>query len=148
MNIFITAVHHFQSSTKSLLLAGELNKQLAGASDATGSSLQDLGTQFSAAQAAATEAAGSVAGQLSDSANNALQTLPAPLREALLAAARPVSKVCCIQSRQAIWEYPLPVFLSFPWDTLSHSFMQNSQDFTSDRVYCIYQKGLLAGREN
>lgn len=75
------------------LPAGELNKQLAGASNSTGSSLQDLGTQFSAAQAAASEAATSLAGQLSESSNNALQTLPAPVRDAILAAARPVSKV-------------------------------------------------------
>ena len=76
-----------------LELVGELNKQLAGASDATGSSLQDLGTQFSAAQAAATEAASSITGQLSESTNSALQALPAPVRDSLLAAARPVGKV-------------------------------------------------------
>lgn len=83
-----------------MLPAGELNKQLAGASDATGNSLQDLGTQFYAAQAAASEAATSLAGQLSESSNNALQTLPAPVRDAILAAARPVSKASGLPEKQ------------------------------------------------
>lgn len=69
------------------------SSQQACAAGATGNSLQDLGTQFGSATAAAQEATSSLVTQASDSASSAFQQLPPDVQEALLAIYRPASKV-------------------------------------------------------